>query len=199
MELDTTLFTLQKIALELSNIQRNHTKPQSNQHENNVEHSFTVALLCWYIASTCKLRLSIEKILLYALTHDIVEIYAGDTNTFASTEERAAKVTKEREALDQLKKEIPNFADLTNTIEMYEQRSDEESKFVWTVDKMQALILADMDDWRPYKTLSISYEDFAKKHGEQLAKSSLYTQEIFNNLIEYCKTTYYDSRENSNQ
>lgn len=74
----------------------------------------------------------------------------------------------------------------------YEVKDDEESLFVWTIDKMQPLIMGDMDHWRPYSELAITYDQFISKYAELLERSSEYNREIFEGLIEYCKTTYYD-------
>ena len=44
--------------------------------ENDAEHCWQLAVLAWYIISSHKLDLSLEKVLQYCLVHDIVEIYA---------------------------------------------------------------------------------------------------------------------------
>ncbi|MNY05663.1 hypothetical protein D3C86_1383910 [compost metagenome] len=75
---------------------------------------------------------------------------------------------------------------------MYETKEDEESRFVWSVDKMQQLIMGDLDNWRSYAEKPITYDEFTKKYAELLEKSSKYTREIFEGLLNYSKTTYYD-------
>ncbi len=54
------------------------------------------------------------------------------------------------------------------------------------------LILGDMDDWRPYQELVINFETFKGKYSELLSISSSYCKEIFEGLIKYCESTYYD-------
>jgi putative hydrolase of HD superfamily len=187
---DHILFELQKMSIDLALIDRNHYLAGTQRRENDIEHSFTVALLCWYIHDRYKVDLDISKILKYALAHDFVERYAGDINTFASAKDRQEKVTREADALIRLSGEFSDFPDLVSKMSHYELRQDEESLFVWTVDKMQQLIMGDMDNWRPYREISITYEQFCDKYGEQLQKSSLHVRTIFNAVIEYCKTTY---------
>lgn len=189
---DPLLFSLQRMTIDLSLIERNHYLAKTDRHENDIEHSLTVALLCWYIHDKHKLDLDIAKILKYSITHDFVERYAGDINTFASAEDRAAKVQREQESLEKLANEFSEFPDMIMSMRRYEQKHDEESLFVWTVDKMQSLLMGDMDDWRPYAELNISYDQFAAKYKELVDKSSPYCRDIFEGLIEYCKTTYYD-------
>jgi len=186
------LFSLQKLVADMSLIDRNHHILGSERAENDIEHSFTVALLCWYIHDHLSLALDLTKIFKYALVHDFAERYAGDTNTFASKEDRAKKVELEAAAIVRLSEEFGEFSDLPQTLQSYDSKSDEEALFVWTVDKMQAMILGDLDNWRPYKKISITYDSFSKKHHEHLDAGSPHCREIFEALLEYCKTTYYD-------
>jgi putative hydrolase of HD superfamily len=189
---DSLLFSLQQMTIDLSLIERNHHLAKTNKKENDIEHSLTVALLCWYIHDCYNLELDISKILKYAITHDFVERYAGDVNTFASQKERELKVINEQASLERLSTEYKDFPGMILSMRDYESKQDEESNFVWTVDKMQGMIMGDMDGWRPYASLNITYDQFVGKHGEHLKKSSKYCKEIFESLLEYCKTTYYD-------
>ena len=189
---DPILFSLQQLSIDLSLIKRNHNLAKTNQKENDIEHSLTVALLCWYIHDRYNLKLDISKILKYAITHDFVERYAGDVNTFASTDERNAKVLREQESLIRLSDEFSDFQDMAVSMQNYELRQDDESLFVWTVDKMQGLIMGGMDNWRPYAEIGITYDQFVIKYKELSEKSSEYCKEIFEGLIEYSKSTYYD-------
>lgn len=187
-----TFFELQKLVNDLAFINRNHNLIASERKENDIEHSFMVAMLCWFIYDQHHIPLDLSKIIRYALVHDFVERYAGDTNTYASQEDRAKKIVREQSALKKLTKEFSDFSDLVECLTHYEEKKDEESLFVWTVDKMQSLVLADLDNWRPYQQIDISYDRFVQKHSEQLAKGSPYCKDIFATLLDYCKTTYYD-------
>ena len=191
-KVDPVLFSLQQMTIDLSLIERSHNLAKTNRKENDIEHSLTVALLCWYIHDRYDLDLDISKVLKYAITHDFVERYAGDVNTFASQSDREAKVIREQAALEKLSTEYSDFPGMVTAMKEYESRQDEESLFVWSVDKMQGMIMGDMDDWRPYASLGITYEAFVRKHTEHLVKSSKYCKEIFEYLLEHCKQTYYD-------
>ncbi len=186
------LFDLQALVVDMALIHRMHFLTGQERNENDIEHSFAVAMLCWYICDLHRLPLDLAKVLKYALIHDFPERYAGDTNSFGSADERANKVIREKAALKRLNREFKHFGDLRSSLEAYEAKHDEEALFVWTVDKMQAMILADIDGWRPYRNYGVSYERFLAKHSEQLATCSRYCKEIFAELLEYCKATYYD-------
>lgn len=189
---DHGYFQLQQLVSDLTQIKRNHQHPSKEHYENDVEHSFSVALLCWYIISSNGLKLDIALVLKYAMAHDFVERYAGDVNTFASDDARKHKIETERIALQKLTLEFSDFPEMVDSMTNYEARSDDESLFVWTVDKMQALILGDLDNWRPYQRLDISFQQFSDKYTELSAVSSPYCKQIFESLIAYSKSTYYD-------
>jgi 5'-deoxynucleotidase YfbR-like HD superfamily hydrolase len=187
-----TFFSLQQMVLDLAAIDRNHMHVGRERHENDVEHSFMVGLLCWFICERHKLNLDQAKVLKYAMAHDFVERYAGDTNTYASINDRQRKIELEQAALKKLSYEFSDFEDLVEIMQAYEARADDEALFVWTVDKMQQLILGDMDNWRPYQKINITYDRFDQKITEHLGKASPYCKEIFASLLDYCRTTYYD-------
>ena len=63
---DEMYFEIQKLNIDLALINRNHYLAKTNRRENDIEHSFTVALLCWYIHNRYDLTLDIAKILKYA-------------------------------------------------------------------------------------------------------------------------------------
>lgn len=187
------LYELQKLTVDLSLIDRQHLLPETNRRENDVEHSLAVAILCWYIHDKNKLDLDIAKILKYALTHDFVERYAGDVPSFAPQAERDAKLVREKESLDRLSGEFEDFPDMISIMQNYETRQDPESLFVWSVDKIQQLIMGDLDSWRCYaEDPVITYEEFIDKYTELSEKSSPYCREIFEGIIEYSLKTYFD-------
>lgn len=192
MKPDPLLFELQQLTIDLALVERNHHLAKHPRSENDIEHSFAVTLFCWSIVSRHELPLNLERILKYALIHDFLERYAGDINTYASTNDRAKKIVLEKQSLNRMTQELKDFPDLVQAMHSYEDKADDEAKFVWTVDKMQALVLADMDGWRPYQKIDIKYDQFLAKHTEQLQNASPYIKDIFRDLLEYCKTTYYD-------
>ena len=189
---DLLLYSLQKMVNDLSLIDRKHYHPEAKRRENDIEHSMAVAILCWYIHDKYTLGLDIAKILKYALSHDFVERYAGDVPTFASSIERNDKLLREQESLKRLSEEFSEFEDMVASMRRYETKEDEESLFVWSVDKMQQLIMGDLDDWSSYAEAPITYDQFATKYKELSEKSSKYCREIFEGLLEYSKSTYYD-------
>lgn len=111
-------------------------------HENDAEHSYELAVFCWFLANEVNkgdASLDTEKIFKYALAHDLVEAYAGDTNSF-DEEALATKDDREHAAFEKIKEEFGFFPELALSIERYENQIDAESIFVRSVDKIQPML-----------------------------------------------------------
>jgi len=94
----------------------------------------------------------VEKVIVYALVHDLVEAYAGDTDPYScSSEDYLTKHTKEMDALQKIKEETTFFPQLAERIESYESQQDEESQFVKSIDKSSYPLLQLRDDFRSRK------------------------------------------------
>lgn len=189
----THLVDIQQLVADLAKVERNHSHLQSDRHENVAEHSYSVAMFCWRLFDLFKPPLDFSKIIKYALAHDLLERgLKTDVNTFAKKDERDTKKEREKKELEKLSKEFSDFDDLISTINNYEQRKDEESLFVWTADKMQAKILGEMDSWRPYADYGVTWEQYCEKSEEFLKKCSPHLKNIFIEVYEHTKKTYYD-------
>lgn len=109
--------------------------PDEKEFTNTAEHSFKLAMMCWYIASSNKLNLNYEKIFKYALAHDVIEAYSGDT-PMHDTEAQKTKKMREDQALKRVEEEFKEFPELANTIHEYEARTTPEARFVYATDKL---------------------------------------------------------------
>src|SRR5688572_6744004 len=74
--------------------------------DNDIEHSYRVAMLCWMIIEEYKLKLDVNKVIRYALVHDLPEIYAGDVSIYTEYSQKE-KDKKEAKAIQKLRKELP--------------------------------------------------------------------------------------------
>lgn len=132
--------------------------PGEDRKENDVEHSYTLALLAWYAIDAFELNLNKEKAIMYALAHDIPEVYAGDTNAF-SNDPILLQTQKEREeaAQGRLSSEFPEAKTIHQTIENYEKRQDPESIFVHALDKVHPVLIEIIQDGRTIKEEGLQY------------------------------------------
>ena len=146
---------LQQLVADFAKVLRLPNLADINRRENDVEHSYGLALTCWFLAPKLAPELNLEKIFCYALAHDLVEIYAGDTNPFGLHEHIQTKLQREAVAAKRLKKEWPDFKDLDQYIEGYAAKRDQEAVFVYGVDKLLPPIMVNLGEkdkhWNKHK------------------------------------------------
>lgn len=189
----SSLDNVQQLVLDIMKVERNHTIPGTERHENVVEHSFSVAMLCWKVYEITKPPLNLEIILKYALVHDFSERgLKRDVNTYAGKEERTLKKEREDLELKKISSEFKDFEDFVSIINSYENLNAE-ALFVWSVDKMQGIILGGLDKWRPYVSYNVSYKQFCEKDEEFLEKCSPYAKDVFRKVYEEACKMYYDN------
>ena len=139
------LVELQQLIARFAQIERVPHLADLGRKENDVEHSFGLALTCWYLHAHIAPELSLEKILSYALAHDIVEIHAGDTFVF-DEEGKATKEERETSAVKAIREKWRDFPELSDFAEGYMLKKDEEARFVKAVDKVLPVIMVDLGE-----------------------------------------------------
>lgn len=148
---------------ELQAVERVIRVKNADRWENDMEHSYHLAMLAWYIIDSQQLALEREKVLRYALAHDLVEVYAGDTYLFSEDKELLdSKPERERLAAERLAKEFPEVPEMHDAIFRYVRKDDPESRFVYALDKIEPIIKLYLDGGRTWKemhvTLDMAYE-----------------------------------------
>lgn len=146
--------------------------PNVNRHTNGPEHTYQLAMTAWYVVSSQKLPLNLEKVLMCVLAHDLVEAYAGDTFVH-DKEGRETKVVREQEAFEQIKAEFPEFPELLSILETYELREDEESRFVYALDKLVDPLNSSMttDRHSVWQEHGISHDEHFQYKDQKIAQS----------------------------
>lgn len=164
------LLQLQSKINAYTQVRRRHYLPGTGTREDDSSHSLSVAIICWHYYQLFGRELSVSKILKYALIHDLVEIYAGDVATYASSEALLQKDKDEEVALDRLTEELSFDNDLVSHLIDYQKMADEEASFVWACDKIQAYVQGELDNWRAYLEYPVSKPMFIAKLDSQSQK-----------------------------
>lgn len=157
------LAELQQLIADFAKVTRDNIPLADNKRpENDVEHSFGLALTCWFLQPKIAPELDLSKVLRYALAHDIIEIHSGDTYIF-DKKLVASKGQRERDALVKISNDWQDFKELSQFASDYMNKIDEEAKFVKAVDKMLPVIMIDLHEkektWLPLKvTLEMQRE-----------------------------------------
>lgn len=184
---------IQQLVLDVQKVERGHAIPPKGRPENVIEHSFSVTMLCWRIYDDLKPNLNLEKVLKYCLAHDFLERgLKKDFNTYATEAEKSEKLKREEQELKKLQDEFDDFKPMLDIIEAYENKNDEESRFVWCVDKIQGLVLGEIDNWWPYERDGRTYEQFYSKGDEFLSKCPDCLKPTLSMVVEHTRSTYYD-------
>lgn len=137
------LAELQQMIADFAKVKRVPHLADNEDPENDVEHSFGLALTCWYLQPRIAPELDLLKILQHALAHDIVELHAGDTFIFDDTN-WATKEDRERAALKAIEHDWSDFPALAEHAKGYMEKVDEEARFVKAVDKLLPVIMVEL-------------------------------------------------------
>lgn len=157
---------LQQLIADFAQVLRMPQLANTGRLENDAEHSFGLALTCWFLAPKVAPKLNLAKILTYALAHDIVELHSGDTFAFDKLRVKT-KAAREIVALKQLRQDWPDFPELTEAAQIYQDKSDPEARFVYTIDKILPSVMVNLGEkeafWHRHK-ITREMEEAEKRH-----------------------------------
>lgn len=152
------------------------------RQENDAEHSYQLALVAWYLVDSKKLKLDLEKVIRYAIVHDLVEVYAGDTYFFTTDQDlKNSKKTRETEAAKKIAEEFSEISGINQIIFDYEEKIDEESKFVYALDKILPVMNIFLDGGRSWRKEKVDLEMLRTK--DEKVKSSPVIEGIWWDLV----------------
>ena len=176
-----------EFALEIDkvkNIFRQTHLSMNGRNENDAEHSWHMALMAYLLKEYANEEIDIAKVMIMCLSHDIVEIDAGDTYAY-DTEGLKTQKAREEAAKERIFSILPDeqkaeFAALFDEFEAYETA---EAKFAHAMDNLQPLILNDCNgggDWRAHR---VTAEQVYKRQGKtKLGSEKLY--ELTDSIIQ---------------
>lgn len=133
------IIALSKLLGEFGSIKRIVKLPNGDL-ETDSHYSFSLALIAFELANQYAPELDASKILLYALVHDLPEIFTGDIDTLTATPKQLADKTKQDAlALKKLREVLKDAPHILNALEAYEQKQDQEALFVYWIDKIMTI------------------------------------------------------------
>lgn len=183
------LVELQKLLSEFTQVERSVHRNHLGKYvtENDVEHSYNLAMTAWYL-STWFTELDKNLLIQYALVHDLVEVYAGDTYIYGTKDSIDSKQDREAAALKRLKKEWRDFPDMLASIDEYESKKSPEARFVYALDKLMPIMLVYLHDGHSWREAKVTLKML---HEAKIAKVSLspeilpYFEQIHAFLLEH--------------
>ena len=146
------IYDLTRLALAYGRVERGVNHPDGKP-ETDTDHSVSLAWLACSLAQKFYPELDKGKIAQFAIVHDAVEVYAGDTYAVTAGDEgRRFQAEREHEAYEQIRDQFTVLPWLPEMIAEYERFDCPEANFVRAVDKMMPEIVLRIEGC-PGKTL----------------------------------------------
>lgn len=158
--------------------------------ESDSDHTVMLGVCACAFASEYDKSLDLGKVAQFAFIHDLVEAYAGDTNSLGMVEDvKKVKEEREHDAFLRIKKEFENiFPWIHSTIEDYESLGSKEAKFIKAFDKIMPKVTQVLNQGTQFRALNRKKEELEAIHQKQLIEmSQSYAQEL-NTTLELLAT-----------
>lgn len=135
-------------------IYRSNYISNQSRHENDAEHTWHMAMFALLLHQELSVEIDIEQTLKLILTHDLVEIYAGDTPAYDDLG-RLDKEQREEQAAQALFAQLPEDMRLQiyDWWREFEEGRTPEARYARAVDKLQAFaqnVFAQGRNWREH-------------------------------------------------
>jgi putative hydrolase of HD superfamily len=126
----------------LKKILRRSYITDGSRHENDAEHSWHLAVMCFILAEYASQPLDLLRVIQMVLVHDLVEIYAGDVCVY-DTDRREVQSQIERDAADRLFGMLPDdqALKLRAVWEEFEAGATPEARFARALDRLEPILL----------------------------------------------------------
>lgn len=137
------LVDIGRLIFRFAKINRATFHEDGERFESDTDHTVMLSVCACALAERLyKETLDLGKISQFAVVHDLVEAYVGDTDSFGiSHENREEKEKREEQALVRIHEEFDDiFPWIAETISSYEALDTKEARFVKTVDKAMSKI-----------------------------------------------------------
>lgn len=115
-----------------------------SRKETDAEHAWHMAIMCFLLSEYANEPIDVAKTVMMLLTHDLVEIDAGDTYAY-DVQGNATKRDRELRAADRIYGLLPkDQGDYLRALwDEFEAMETPEAKFANTLDKIQPVLLND--------------------------------------------------------
>jgi 5'-deoxynucleotidase YfbR-like HD superfamily hydrolase len=172
------LIHLGRLSLQFGRVDRITFHDDGATPESDTDHTVMLGLVACALAA--EHGLDVGLVAQYALVHDLVEVYAGDTNTLGglTPEAKADKKAREHAALLRIKDEFgADLWWLPETLINYENQVTLEARFVRAVDKLLPKVTHILNGAVTLRQQGVDPQRQAARYVEQRAEIAAYTPE----------------------
>lgn len=168
------------LALDFGQVER-ITQHVDGRLESDTTHTVMLALVACSIAEDIDPALDRGRVAQYALVHDLVEAYAGDTPTLRqpTADQRAEKRAREADAFERLDREFGGTLPwIVDTIAAYDQLADPEARFVKALDKLLPKITHLLNGCRTLLAENVTVDELDRRYRDQSREIAGYASEF---------------------
>lgn len=165
-----TVVKIARLALLFGRVERITLHEDGKRRETDAEHTVMLGLVAAAFATRYLPFLDRGKIVSYALVHDLVEAYAGDTPTLRplTDQERFDKKQREAKAYHIIDIDLGDEAAwIPERIRDYEEQIDDEARYVKAMDKLLPKATHIMNFCRTVELQEMTFEDLARRYDQQ--------------------------------
>lgn len=135
-----------------------------DQRENDAEHSWHISIMAMILKEYSNEEIDILKVIKMLLTHDLVEIYAGDTFCYdvKGNEDKRERELKAAEKIYGMLDEDKG-KELRSLWDEFEEMNTPESLFAASMDRIQPMLSNYYNDGGTWKKYSVEKENIYKR------------------------------------
>lgn len=165
-------------------IQRQTHISRGGRRETDAEHAWHMGIMTWLLSEYANEEIDVLKTVMMVLTHDLVEIYAGDTYAYDSEGKKSEK-EREAAAADRIYAMLPEDQGqkLRSLWEEFEAYETPEARFAHTMDNFQPMLLNNSNEGNDWKTHGIARSQVEKRN-EKTGTGSKEIWDYMQTLIE---------------
>jgi putative hydrolase of HD superfamily len=154
----------------LKSVERRNRLADGSRRENTAEHSWHLGMAALLFADHATETIDVGRAVAMALTHDIVEIDAGDTFAYDEGADAASKQAREQEAADRLFGMLPASAGayLRELWDDYERGGSPEARYVMAVDRMAPMLLNIAEGGTTWREHGVTRERVIERNGPHI-------------------------------
>lgn len=156
--------------------------------ESDTDHTVMLGLVACALAAHVRADLDVGLVAQYALCHDLVEAYAGDTNTLRVLDGagRADKARREAAAYRRIAAEFGDTLPwLPATIAEYERRATPEARYVKALDKLLPKVTHILNALATIHEQGMGVDELQARYTTQIEELRAYAAD-FPALLELC-------------
>ena len=156
--------SIAELVMRFGEVQRATFHADGATRETDTTHTVMLALCA--LRANAELGLDPGRLLTMALVHDLVEAYAGDTNTLVALgpDDAEAKAAREREALERIGSVAPWLA---SPILLYDAQDTPEARAIRYLDKIMPKLTHTLNGGATVRGAGLSLAQLVTQHRKQ--------------------------------